>query len=78
MNKRLIAFALAIVLLSSLFSFFAQGKDTNMIGDINGDGEIDKYDYIYCKRAVLKTITLNDSQTDAADLNGYGTINSYD
>ncbi len=78
MKKRLIAFSLTIALITSLLSLFAYGKVANMIGDINGDGEIDKYDYIYCKRAVLKTITLNDDQNEAADVNGDGKINSYD
>ncbi|MBR5286825.1 MAG: DUF4855 domain-containing protein, partial [Clostridia bacterium] len=78
MIKRLIAFTLTILMLTSSFSFLVQGENANLIGDINGDGEIDKYDYIYCKRAVLNTITLNDVQTEAADVNGDGKINSYD
>ena len=78
MIKRLIAFSLALILTSSLFNCFVSGEDAYMIGDINNDGEIDKYDYIYCKRAVLKTITLSDVQTESADVNGDGNINSYD
>lgn len=48
------------------------------IGDVNGDGEIDKYDYILVKRSVMGTISLDADQTAAADINGDGILDKYD
>lgn len=77
MLKRLIALLLVLVFALPTLNCFAS-SDNVTDGDINNDGNIDKYDYIYCKRAVLKTITLNERQSKAADVNGDGNINSYD
>lgn len=49
-----------------------------MLGDLNGNGQIDTTDYIFLKRAVLGTYTLTDAQKAAADVNGDGKINSVD
>lgn len=48
------------------------------LGDVNNDGEIDKYDYILVKRAVMKTIELTDAQLLVADVNKDGDMDKYD
>ncbi len=47
-------------------------------GDINDDGEIEKFDYILAKRAVMKTFTLDDVQSLAADVNNDGNVDKFD
>lgn len=49
-----------------------------MLGDVNGDGEIDKYDYILVKRSVLGTIELDEDQLVAADVNKKDGVEKYD
>ena len=39
-------------------------------GDVNGNGRIDTADYAMCKRAYLRTYTLNEEQLMRADING--------
>lgn len=46
--------------------------DTFIPGDVNGNGKIDSADYAMCKRAVLKTYTLNADQLTRADINKNG------
>ena len=48
------------------------------LGDVNGNGEIDKYDYIMVKRNVMETLTLEDVQKNASDINGNGAVDKYD
>lgn len=45
-------------------------KPDFMPGDVNGNGRIDASDYAMCKRAYLRTYTLNDDQFARADING--------
>ncbi len=52
--------------------------DDIMVGDVNGDSEIDKFDYIAVKRAVMGTLTLTDAQQKAADINGKDGVEKYD
>lgn len=54
------------------------GDTSYMLGDVNRNGEIDKYDYILVKRAVMKTIKLNAEQLLAADVNKDGDVEKYD
>lgn len=49
-----------------------------VLGDANGDGVIDKFDYILVKRAVMKTLTLNETQSKAADVNKNGEVEKFD
>lgn len=48
------------------------------LGDVNGDGEVNEYDYMLIKRAVLGTYELSEEQQEAADINQDGKINEYD
>ncbi len=49
-----------------------------MLGDVNGNGEIEKYDYILIKRSVLGTIDLSEDQLMAADINKKDGVEKYD
>ena len=49
-----------------------------LLGDINGNGVIDKYDYILTKRAVMNTIELTEMQIQLADINANGGVDKYD
>ncbi len=48
------------------------------LGDVNGKDGVEKYDYILVKRAVMKTISLSESQNKAADVNCNGNVEKYD
>ena len=48
------------------------------LGDVNDNGEIEKYDYIAVKRAVMNTLTLDETQQKAADVNGKDGVEKYD
>ncbi len=48
---------------------FGSGIEEYKRGDVNNDGEVDKYDYIIVKRAVVGATTLTDAQKLAADIN---------
>ena len=47
-------------------------------GDVNGSGDIEKYDYILVKRSCMGTFSFNDSQLLAADTNRNGSVDKYD
>ena len=49
-----------------------------ILGDINGDDEVNATDYILAKRAVMETYTLSETQILAADINGDGEVNATD
>ncbi|MBQ5837525.1 MAG: phosphodiester glycosidase family protein [Clostridia bacterium] len=49
-----------------------------MLGDVNGNGEIEKYDYIAVKRAVMGTLDLDETQQKAADVNKKDGVEKYD
>jgi hypothetical protein len=48
------------------------------LGDVNKNGEIEKYDYIAVKRAVMGTLSLDETQEKAADVNGKAGVEKYD
>lgn len=58
--------------------YSAAAKQSIKLGDVNFNGEIEKYDYILVKRAVMKTVTLDDTQLIAADVNKGGEVEKYD
>lgn len=47
-------------------------------GDVNGSGDIEKFDYILVKRYCMGSIILNAHQIIAADTNRGGTVDKYD
>jgi hypothetical protein len=59
---------------------FAALRDESkfVLGDVNGNGEIEKYDYILVKRAVMKTVWLTEVQKRASDVNNNGETEKYD
>ena len=48
------------------------------LGDVNVDGAVDSIDYLYVKRAALKTYNLSDKERLAADINNDDVIDSVD
>ncbi|MBQ8896705.1 MAG: hypothetical protein IJY88_07945 [Clostridia bacterium] len=48
------------------------------IGDINGDGNVNQYDYILARRAYFETIVLDEKQKTRADVNCDGKNDQYD
>ena len=59
---------------------FASYRDEKpfTLGDVNANGEVEKYDYILVKRAVMKTVELNNVQTLSADVNGKDGVEKFD
>ncbi len=53
-------------------------KPDYILGDVNNNGKIEKYDYILVKRAVMKTVTLDETQLVAANVNGKDGVEKYD
>ncbi len=49
-----------------------------VLGDVNGSGDIEKYDYILTKRYCMNTVEFNGTQTFAADANLNGEVEKYD
>ena len=49
-----------------------------LLGDVNKNGEIEKYDYIAVKRAVMGTLELDETQQKAADVNSKDGVEKYD
>ena len=62
--------------LSKITSTFAAPE--YILGDINGDGDIDGRDYIVVKKYVLGTADLTDRQLEIADINGDGEVDGID
>jgi len=48
------------------------------IGDVNGDGSVNQYDYILVKREYFDTVALDERQMVRADVNCDGEIDQYD
>lgn len=48
------------------------------LGDINGDGAVDTYDYMLVKRLYFGTIVLDKHQTVRADINIDGVVDTFD
>lgn len=76
MLKKITSFILVAVLLFTTSNALAD--TTQILGDINGDGEINAQDYLLCKRYVLGTCALDKSQLISADVNADGVIDGPD
>ncbi len=62
---------------TAVYGFPPDGEDY-LIGDINNNGEVEKYDYILVKRSVMGTVDLDDLQKQAADVNRKDGVEKYD
>lgn len=60
------------------FILYDNYRPDYLLGDVNDDGNIDKYDYVLAKRAILNTCTLNKDQSFAADVNTDDIIDVFD
>ena len=47
-------------------------------GDVTGDGYVDQYDYIACRRIYFNTLTPTAQQFEAADVNEDGEVGTID
>ncbi|MBR6563635.1 MAG: DUF4855 domain-containing protein [Clostridia bacterium] len=77
MKRALSLIITAVILLSSLVLALAVDNDL-YVGDVNGDGAIDQYDYILVKRHYFGTRILKGDETVRADVNYDGSVNQYD
>lgn len=50
----------------------------NSMGDVTGDGAVDKYDYVLVKRSILGSYSLDDFQRFASDINKSGEVDKFD
>ena len=59
---------------------FAQAEEELVYyyGDVDENGNIDKFDYILVKRYCLETVTFNDEQLVRGDVDGSGDIDKFD
>lgn len=81
--KKLICIALSAVMLLAIIPLsavtsFAATKDGATLGDINGDGEIDQFDYILAMRIYFKTYSPDDAELVRGDVNGDGVNDQFD
>ena len=78
--QRLTVLLLCIALLFASFAIpvSARGKDTLLLGDLNGDGQHTVIDYLMLKRHVLGTYRMPDVSLPAADINGNGEPDAID
>ncbi len=78
--KKLISLLLAVlfVLPLSISLTSAESVYTIASGDVDANGSIDPYDYLYIKRAYFKTYALTDEQLLAADIDCDGEISAFD
>ncbi len=51
---------------------------SNIMGDVDGNGNIDQFDYLYVKRAYFKTYTLSEDEAYRADVNYDDVVDQYD
>ena len=59
-------------------AFYFPTSRSQMLGDVNGDGNIDSRDAILVLRSIIKLEELNKDQRASADVTGDGTIDSRD
>ncbi len=50
----------------------------NATGDVNGDGDVDKFDYVLVKRSIVGNVELGDLESFATDVNKNGEADKYD
>ncbi|MBO4278007.1 MAG: dockerin type I repeat-containing protein [Clostridia bacterium] len=61
---------------SGIYNWRIKGLPAFIPGDVNGNNKIDTADYAMCKRAFLKTFTLNEEQLVRADINGNSKVDA--
>ena len=78
MLKRTVSLLITICILLMTLVIPASSASPEKLGDVNGDGEIDQYDYILVKRHFFETLKLDSSQLIRADVNMDGCVDQYD
>ncbi|MBR5779502.1 MAG: leucine-rich repeat protein, partial [Clostridia bacterium] len=76
---------IALILIAAFIlpstAVIATANDSNLVyfyGDLNANGEIDKFDYIIIKRSCMNTLSLTDEQISRGDVNNDGKIDKFD
>lgn len=77
-TKIFISVLLAVIFMLSPTTVLASGEKSRLLGDVNGDNDIDAYDYILVKRYHFNTVMLSELQILAADVNNDKTVDQYD
>lgn len=79
-RKPLLLTLSAMLLLSACFAVLpaSASGEPGLLGDLTNDGRIDARDYMLLKRAVLRTVQLDDAQRRNADVSRDGEINAMD
>ena len=76
--KRFISFLLSILSLINIASFAIADDAARRLGDVNGDGAIDQYDYILVCRHYFDTFKISADDLIYADVNQDGNVDRYD
>lgn len=79
--KCIVALALSlltVLMLSAPIASAVAPEDTNLLGDINDDGDIDQYDYILAKRIHFKNYTPTAEQAERGDVDKDDDNDQYD
>ncbi|MBR6563404.1 MAG: S8 family serine peptidase [Clostridia bacterium] len=63
---------------NAIEALFQENRGAYTKGDVDGDGYVDQYDYIACRRIYFGTLTPTEAQLDAADVNGDGEVDTFD
>ena len=63
---------------NAIEALFQENRGAYTKGDVDGDGYVDQYDYIACRRIYFGTLTPTEPQLDAADVNGDGEVDTLD
>jgi hypothetical protein len=76
---------IALILIAAFIlpstAVIAAANDSNLVyfyGDLNANGEIDKFDYILIKRSCMNALSLTDEQISRGDVNNNGEIDKFD
>jgi len=59
-------------------ALYAENRGAYTKGDVTGDGYVDQYDYIACRRIYFETLTPTTQQIDAADVDNSGEVDPVD
>ncbi len=60
------------------YTYASVARKLNIVGDVDGNGFIEPYDYIYAKRAYFGTLALEGEMLARADANSDGIVDQYD
>ncbi len=59
---------------NAIEALYDENRGAYTKGDVTGDGYVDQYDYIACRRIYFETLTPTAQQIEAADIDGNGEV----